>query len=64
MLDLITQWEQAIDEVIDVMGRAANERAEVSIPAYEALRKDGKLADRMLSILIRGVSTRKYREVL
>jgi transposase-like protein len=121
MLDLITQGERAIDEVIDVMGRAtieailrmsaeqvagprqqgkateravywhgsqggrvalaerqlhvekprlrkrqaaANERAEVSIPAYEALRKDGKLADRMLSILMRGVSTRKYREVL
>lgn len=121
MLDLITQGERAIDEVIDVMGRATieallrmsaeqvagprqqgkateravywhgtqggrvalaerqlhvekprlrkrqvaiNERAEVSIPAYEALRKDGKLADRMLSILMRGVSTRKYREVL
>jgi transposase-like protein len=37
---------------------------EVEIPAYEAMRKDGKLADRMLEILMRGVSTRNYREVL
>ena len=121
MLDLITQGERAVDEVIDVMGRAtveailrmsaeqvagprqqgkatdrpvywhgaqggrvalaerqlhvekprlrkrrtaAGERAEVAIPAYEAMRKDGKLADRMLAILLRGVSTRNYREVL
>jgi len=40
------------------------ETAEVEIPAYEAMRKDGKLADRMLGILMRGVSTRNYREVL
>jgi transposase-like protein len=121
MLDLVTQGERAIDEVIDVMGRATieailrmsaeqlagprqqgkatdravywhgtqggrvalaerqlhvekprlrkrqaapAEQAEVAVPAYEALRKDGKLADRMLAILMRGVSTRKYREVL
>jgi putative transposase len=121
MLDLITQGERAIDEVIDVMGRAtieailrmsaeqiagprqqgkatdravywhgtqggrvalaerqlhvekprlhkrrtaAGEQAEVAVPAYETLRKDSKLADRMLAILLRGVSTRKYREVL
>ena len=38
--------------------------AEVEIPAYEAMRKDAKLADRMLNILMRGVSTRNYREVL
>jgi putative transposase len=121
MLDLITQGQQAIDEVIDVMGRAtieailtmgaeevagprqqgkaserpfywhgtqagrvalaerqlrvrkprlrkrhaaAGEPAEVKIPAYEALRKDHRLADRVLGILMRGVSTRNYREVL
>lgn len=40
------------------------EPAEVDIPAYEALRKDRRLADRMLSILMRGVSTRRYSEVL
>ena len=36
---------------------AAGEQAEVAVPAYEALRKDGKLADRMLAILLRCVST-------
>jgi putative transposase len=40
------------------------EMAEVEIPAYEAMRKDSKLADRMLALLMRGVSTRNYREVL
>jgi putative transposase len=44
--------------------KPAGEVAEVEIPAYEALRKDGRLADRMLSILLRGVSTRSYQEVL
>jgi transposase-like protein len=122
MIDLIEQAECAIDEVIDVMGRATveavlrmsaeqlagprqqgkrgegrefyyhgtqpgrvalterqlrvdkprlrrkrsrpGEIAEVEIPAYEAMRKDGRLADRMLAILLNGVSTRKYKEVL
>jgi transposase-like protein len=44
--------------------RQAGQRAEVEIPAYETMRKDAKLADRMLEILMRGVSTRNYREVL
>jgi transposase-like protein len=39
-------------------------QAEVAIPAYEAMGKDEGLADRMLSILMRGVSTRNYKEVL
>jgi transposase-like protein len=43
---------------------APGEQAEIEIPAYEALRKDERLADRMLGILMRGVSTRNYREVL
>jgi transposase-like protein len=121
LLDLVTQGQRAIDEVIDVMGRATieailkmsaeevagprqqgkatsrpfywhgtqtgrvalaerqlrvkkprlrkrqaapSEQAEVEIPAYEALRKDQRLADRVLGILMRGVSTRNYREVL
>lgn len=40
------------------------EVAEVQIPAYEAMRKDSRLSDRMLSILIQGVSTRRYEKVL
>jgi putative transposase len=37
---------------------------EVPIPAYEAMQEDGKLAGRMLEILLRGVSTRQYKRVL
>jgi putative transposase len=40
------------------------ESGEVEIPAYEAMRKDSRLADRMLEILIDGVSTRRYEGVL
>jgi putative transposase len=40
------------------------EPSEIEIPAYEAMRKDGRLADRMLEIVIAGVSTRRYQEVL
>jgi transposase-like protein len=121
MVDLIEQAECAVDDLVDVMGRAtieailrmsaegvagprqqgkksdrdvywhgsqpgrvalrerqlrvekprlrkknprAGQTAEVEIPAYEAMRKDARLADRMLGILMRGVSTRNYREVL
>ena len=121
MLDLIENAQVAIDDLIDVMGRATieavllmsaagvagpkqqgkktdrdvayhgsqkgrvalkerqlridkprlrrknpkpGERGEVEIPAYEALQKDGRLADRMLEILINGVSTRRCERVL
>ena len=121
MLDLIENAQVAIDDLIDVMGRATieavllmsaaqvagpkqqgkktdrdvayhgsqpgrvalkerqlrvtkprlrkkaarpGEAGEVEIPAYEAMRKDGRLADRMLEILIAGVSTRRYQHVL
>ena len=37
---------------------------EVSIPAYEAMQTGGKLAGRMMSILLDGVSTRKYKRVI
>ena len=37
---------------------------EVSVPAYEALRTEGKLARRMMDILLHGVSTRRYEKVL
>jgi len=40
------------------------EPGEVEIPAYEAMQKDCRLADRMLDILINGVSTRRYEHVL
>lgn len=121
MLDLIEHAQVAVDDLIDVMGRATieavllmsaaqvagpkqqgkktdrdiayhgsqagrvalkerqlkvnkprlrkkapkpGEAGEVEVPAYEAMRKDGRLADRMLEILIAGVSTRRYRHVL
>ena len=121
MLDLIQNAQVAIDDLIDVMGRATieavllmsaaqvagpkqqgkkadrdiayhgsqpgrialrerqlrvdkprlrrkspreGEPGEVEIPAYEAMRKNGRLADRMLEILISGVSTRRYERVL
>jgi putative transposase len=38
--------------------------AEVPIPVYEALQRDGPTAQRMLEILLSGVSTRRYRQVL
>lgn len=34
------------------------------VPAYEAMRAEGKLSSRMLEILLRGVSTRQYAAVL
>jgi transposase-like protein len=118
MLELITESRMAVDELIDVTGRATIEAilllsaqevagpphpgkgggairrhgrqngtvclaerklrvdkprlrhkdggkgAEVEIPAYEAMQDDARLAQRMLEILMRGVSTRNYAEVL
>ena len=37
---------------------------EVEIPAYRALQKNPALGERMFGALLRGVSTRQYREVL
>ena len=118
MLELIEQAEMAVDELIDVAGRATIEAvlilsaqelagpkhpgkrvgaigwhgqqngvvslaerklriskprlrrkgkgkgSEVEIPAYEAMRTHSRIGGRMLDILMRGVSTRNYREVL
>jgi putative transposase len=118
MMELIEQSQMAVDEVIDVLGRATIEAVlrlsaeqiagpphpgkagkavgwhgreagtvclrerklrvikprlrqqgkgqdgEVRIPAYEAMRQGEKLSSRMLEILLRGVSTRQYRQVL
>jgi putative transposase len=120
-LDLIEQAQVAIDDLVDVMGRATieavlqmsaaqligpkqqgkktdrdvayhgtqrgcvalkerqlhvtkprlrkrqsshGESGEVEIPAYAALQKDGRLAARMLDIMMAGVSTRRYETVL
>ena len=119
MLKLIEQAEMAVDELIDLAGRATIEAVlklsaqelagpkhpgkrtggdigwhgeqkgvvslaerklriskprlrrkgksksrEVEIPAYEAMRTQSRIGGRMLDILMRGVSTRNYREVL
>ncbi len=118
MLDLITGAEAAVDELIDMAGRAtveailkmsaeavagpkhpgkrggeirrhgqqpgvvplaerklrvqkprlrrkgAKKGAEVEVPAYTALLGNSRLGTRMLEIMMRGVSTRNYQEVL
>lgn len=43
---------------------APGEPAEVAIPVYEAMRQNGELTERMLALMLRGVSTRNYAEVL
>ena len=117
-LELICNTEQAVDELIDVVGKAAIEAVlllsaqqvagpkqlgkvksginwhgrqngvvslserklraekprlrkkgkglgnEVAIPAYEALVMNSRLGSRILEILMKGVSTRKYKEIL
>lgn len=40
------------------------EGGEVEVPAYAAMKRPGPLADRMLEILMAGVSTRKYGTVI
>ncbi len=119
MLDLIEQAEMAVDELIDVAGRATIEAVltlsaqelagpkhpgkrsggdigwhgeqpgvvplaerklrvrkprlrrkgpgkttEVEIPAYAVMRSHSRLGQRILEILMRGVSTRNYKQVL
>ena len=118
LLDLICNTEQAVDELIDVVGKAAIESVlllsarqiagpkqpgritgdigwhgrqfgvvslserklriekprlrkkgkgagkEVAVPAYDAMVMNSRLGSRILEILMRGVSTRKYKEIL
>jgi transposase-like protein len=119
MLELVEQSRMAIDELIDVMGRASIEavlglsaqqvagppqqgkarqadvvwhgtqpgrvslkerqlqvhkprlrkkgrgaRKEIPVPAYEAMQRDISTGERMLQILLNGVSTRRYQRVL
>ena len=44
--------------------RGGGKDAEVEVPAYEALQADSRLGQRMLEILMHGVSTRSYKKVL
>ena len=44
--------------------RRADESGEVEVPAYTALQADQGLADRMLELVMNGVSTRRYASVL
>jgi len=118
MVELIEQSQVAVDELIDVLGRASveavlklsaqgiagrphpgkkggevgwhgrekgtvclrerklrverprlrkkgqGEGGEVVVPAYEAMQAEAELGARMLEILLRGVSTRQYAQVL
>ena len=117
-LDLICNTEQAVDELIDIVGKGAIEAVlllsaqqlagpkqpgkvkgqtgwhgrqqgvvslsqrklrvekprlrtkgkglgkEVAIPAYEAMVMNSRLGSRILEILMKGVSTRKYKDIL
>jgi transposase-like protein len=67
------RWHGEQDGVVPLAERKVRVRrprlrhkhgGEVEIPAYAALRANSSLADRVLSILLRGVSTRAYHEVL
>ncbi|MGI0081287.1 MAG: IS256 family transposase, partial [Nitrososphaerales archaeon] len=44
--------------------KGRGQEGEVPIPAYEAMRRGGPMGERMLEILLRGVSTRQYGAVL
>ncbi len=44
--------------------KQAGKDGEVPVPAYEAMQADDRLGSRMLEILLRGVSTRQYKNVL
>jgi len=44
--------------------KGGGDGAEVAIPAYAAMQDEAGLRERLLSIVMRGVSTRNYQEVL
>jgi len=44
--------------------RAGGEGAEVAIPAYTAMKSDDSLGDQVLNVMMRGVSTRNYKQIL
>ena len=44
--------------------KGGGKQAEVAIPAYEAIQSDVALGEKLSSILLRGVSTRNYEDVI
>ena len=44
--------------------KGGGQQAEVSIPAYEAMQRDLALGEKLSAILLRGVSTRNYEDVI
>ncbi len=44
--------------------RGGGAGAEVPIPAYEAMKSDDGLGEQVLNVMMRGVSTRNYKEIL
>lgn len=44
--------------------KGQGEGGELDVPAYLAMKRPGPLADRMLEIVLAGVSTRRYAEVI
>lgn len=44
--------------------RGRGQQGEVDIPAYRAMQRNGRLGQRMLEILMAGISTRQYQKVL
>jgi hypothetical protein len=44
--------------------KGGGQGAELAVPAYAAMRCDESLRERLLSIVMRGVSTRHYQEVV
>ncbi|MFH0914819.1 MAG: IS256 family transposase [bacterium] len=44
--------------------KGGGKQAEVPIPAYEAMQSDAALGEKLSSILLRGVSTRNYEDVI
>ena len=60
--------DRLAERKLAVSGRGCVRRAgrgrEVAIPVYERLQAEARLGERIRDILVRGVSTRKYAEVL
>lgn len=44
--------------------RGKGEGGEVEVPAYEAMGEDSRLAGKILSVMMRGISTRNYQAIL
>ena len=58
------QGRRADDRALYWHGSQTGRAARSPIPAYDAMQCDQSLADRMLAIMMNGVSTRRYEKVL